>query len=682
MSSETGVEFAPDAAEAIKLANAAAENDQHEDEQQEGQVNGNGGENYDESAGNGQEEDGNGQEEDGNGQEEDENDQDNEQTEGGDDENSDKSKGPQILMMFRNETEEEKEEEGGDAEGGGEGEEEEKEGEGAEEEAEEKGEPEKAKATEDGEGEAEGEGDAEAEGEGEAEAEGEGEAVAEGEGEAVAEGEGEAEGEEQEEGEGEAVVEKKAELDLDEDENAEGEGENDDPPFEPTEEDNIEMDGEPESAQLDDEGTNGFKDGESDPEVSASELEPAMVDYPEKKSKKKRKRDNSDSEFDEEFDEYSEYRPKKAKKKKKSKSVKNAKGPPRRKQPKDTLFQCKEEGCEEEFMSETLGDLRIHLHETHNGDKPTYMDMAEAIVYKLNEKFGSSRTTILKNMMTEYGHWIELNQNQAKAQLKRSLDRGLEIGRVRNGTLGKTGYLNIWLPNKDKRKTLVKKYNRKPSSVHFEDVPEEKYVEEEESHIIMPRLLPRGGLDGPRSTRSGGGGRSTGRGRGRPAAKAPAKDDDDICVVEEKLTPLAKMKAKAYANAKAALAKKLPASFLKSGTTRMVRIGPGGVVRSEEGKIVTTLGRLTGNTLVPPHNKKKMAAAAEHEAKMKAAAAAAAAAAARKPVTSNPLFKEDDDEEDLTCTMCLSSFWYRNELIDHMKNTHNVEKPEKHLKAK
>ena len=50
-------------------------------------------------------------------------------------------------------------------------------------------------------------------------------------------------------------------------------------------------------------------------------------------------------------------------------------------------------------------------------------------------RFGSSRTTILKNMMTEYGHWIELNQNQAKAQLKRSLDRGLEIGRVRNGKI-------------------------------------------------------------------------------------------------------------------------------------------------------------------------------------------------------------------------------------------------------
>ena len=37
-------------------------------------------------------------------------------------------------------------------------------------------------------------------------------------------------------------------------------------------------------------------------------------------------------------------------------------------------------------MSETVGDLNIHIHEAHGGDRPTYMDMAEAIVYKLNEK--------------------------------------------------------------------------------------------------------------------------------------------------------------------------------------------------------------------------------------------------------------------------------------------------------
>ena len=101
--------------------------------------------------------------------------------------------------------------------------------------------------------------------------------------------------------------------------------------------------------------------------------------------------------------------------------------------------------------------------------------------------------------------------------------------------------------------------------------------------------------------------------------------------------------------------------------------------RSEEGKIVTTLGRLTGSTLVSPHNKKKMAVSAEQEAKMKAAAALAS----RKTVTSNPLFRgDDDDDDDLTCNMCLSSFWYKQELIDHMKNTHNVENPAKHIKAK
>jgi len=467
--------------------------------------------------------------------------------------------------------------------------------------------------------------------------------------------------------------------------------------------DNIEMDGEPE---LEEDDTNGYKEDESDPDVSDGDFEPATVEYPESKKKKKRKRVASDSDFDEEFEEYSPKRGSRSRapKKKKSKSIKNKKMP-KKNIPLDTMFKCPEPDCD--FASETIGELKIHLHEVHGGDKPTYMDMAEAIIVKLNEKYGSSRTTIIKNIMTEYGHHIEVNQNQAKAILKRSLDKGLKIGRVRNGTLGKTGYLNIWLPNKDKRKTNLRKYNKNPKTLQVEDVPEEQfkreqrsrrgdldvintknikeqrsrrgasyaedYEDEESDTVFMPRLLPRGGAD--RSSRSAA---RSGK-RGRPGPKSAAKDDDEIAVVEEKLTPLAKMKAKAYANAKAALAKKLPASFLKSGTTRMVRIGPGGVVRSEEGKIVTTLGRLTGSTLVSPHNKKKMAVSAEQEAKMKAAAALAS----RKTVTSNPLFRgDDDDDDDLTCNMCLSSFWYKQELIDHMKNTHNVENPAKHIKAK
>ena len=41
--------------------------------------------------------------------------------------------------------------------------------------------------------------------------------------------------------------------------------------------------------------------------------------------------------------------------------------------------------------------------------------------------------------------------------------------------MGKTGYLNIWLPNKDKRKTNLRKYNKNPKTLQVEDVPEEQF---------------------------------------------------------------------------------------------------------------------------------------------------------------------------------------------------------------
>lgn len=663
MSTETGLELNPDTAaqESLKLSNGEEEinNEVNNEVPEEPTTNGN----FDE-------------------EEEPSNEEQNENEDSGEGDQDAKSKGsaqPIVMMMFRNETEMEEEKDDKDEE------ENEEKNEEKEEEAEEKNAEEGDKEEE---GDKQDEGDKEEEEEEKAEEEeetegGDEEAAEKDTENATTEFEGGVEEEKSDDEEGSEKGEKeKSEKDDDKADEMEVEGE---PTEGAAEGDNIEMDGEPE---LEEDDTNGYKEDESDPDVSEADFEPATVDYPESKKKKKRKRAESDSDFDEEFEEYSPKRGSRSRapKKKKSKTVKNKKMP-KKNIPRDTMFKCPMPDCD--FASETIGELKIHLHEVHDGEKPTYMDMAEAIIVKLNEKYGSSRTTIIKNIMTEYGHHIEVNQNQAKAILKRSLDKGLKIGRVRNGTLGKTGYLNIWLPNKDKRKTNLRKYNKNPKTLQVEDVPEEKVreqrsrrgagfheeIEEEESDtVFMPRLLPRGGLD--RSSRSAG---RSGR-RGRPTStKSSAKDDDEIAVVEEKLTPLAKMKAKAYANAKAALAKKLPASFLKSGTTRMVRIGPGGVVRSEEGKIVTTLGRLTGSTLVSPHNKKKMAVSAEQEAKMKAAAALAS----RKTVTSNPLFRDgDDDEDDLTCNMCLSSFWYRQELIDHMKNTHNVEKPEKHIKAK
>ena len=91
----------------------------------------------------------------------------------------------------------------------------------------------------------------------------------------------------------------------------------------------------------------------------------------------------------------------------------------------------------------------------------------------------------------------------------------------------------------------------------------------------------------------------------------------------------------------------------------MVRIGPGGIVRAEGGKIVTTLGRLTGSTLTPLPRKKQ--------------AAAAAAARATSTITGlAPLPGTEEDDEDLSCALCMSSFWYKTELDEHMKNAHNA----------
>ena len=41
-----------------------------------------------------------------------------------------------------------------------------------------------------------------------------------------------------------------------------------------------------------------------------------------------------------------------------------------------------------------------------------------------------------------------------------------------------------------------------------------------------------------------------------------------------------------------------------------------------------------------------------------------------------------EDEDDLTCRVCLSSFWYRNQLVEHLRNTHSVKDPEAFLRER
>jgi len=43
-------------------------------------------------------------------------------------------------------------------------------------------------------------------------------------------------------------------------------------------------------------------------------------------------------------------------------------------------------------------------------------------------------------------------------------------------------------------------------------------------------------------------------------------------------------------------------------------------------------------------------------------------------------FFADDDE--LSCKLCLSTFWYKTEIIEHLKADHNIDDPESFLKEK
>ena len=41
-----------------------------------------------------------------------------------------------------------------------------------------------------------------------------------------------------------------------------------------------------------------------------------------------------------------------------------------------------------------------------------------------------------------------------------------------------------------------------------------------------------------------------------------------------------------------------------------------------------------------------------------------------------------EDDEDLTCRICLNAFWYKSQILEHLKTVHSVQDPEMYLKEK
>ena len=136
-------------------------------------------------------------------------------------------------------------------------------------------------------------------------------------------------------------------------------------------------------------------------------------------------------------------------------------------------------------------------------------------------------------------------------------------------------------------------------------------------------------------------------GRGKRESRVPQRgsvishndnSDDEIAIIEEKITPKTKMR---LMHKKKIMAK-------GGGAKTVIR------VNSAQGKQL--LRKIASTGSVPK---------------------------SANAVTKPTIKKDDDDSDDdsqLTCSICLSSFWYANQTYDHMRTAHSIENPAKFIK--
>lgn len=122
-----------------------------------------------------------------------------------------------------------------------------------------------------------------------------------------------------------------------------------------------------------------------------------------------------------------------------------------------------------------------------------------------------------------------------------------------------------------------------------------------------------------------------------------SESDDEIMVVSEKITPKTKMRLKMKHQRRAGLSLG-PPLVQGSGGTRGRGRGRG---RPQ------TITRPTVTTTV-----------------------------IKKPEPPKVAADPFEDDDDLTCRVCLSAFWYKTQILEHLEKAHSVKDPESFLKDK
>jgi len=296
----------------------------------------------------------------------------------------------------------------------------------------------------------------------------------------------------------------------------------------------------------------------------------------------------------------------------------------------DRIFSCSSTN----HTFDTLGELVLHRFENLDSKtKPSYLDIAENVLVRLAQESGSSKTDIYECMMRDYSKYVVESPTESKQLLSRALTGGVPIGRLREKKpSSKNGELFYSLSSLKDRRKVRDRWKKDERSVEYKDVKSIAKGSKEFLEIqakLNKFNLSLYGIPESHSRKS-----------------ENKESDEDIEVLDEKITEKAKLRAE---HRKKLIAQRRAQKLAASKT--VIR------VNSDKGKQL--LRKIVATGSVPSQSAKiKSKSAYKYQ-------------------------KGDDSDEDLlSCSICMSSFWYPNQTFEHMKSVHNVDNPEKFLKQK
>merc|ERR1719430_293273 len=119
------------------------------------------------------------------------------------------------------------------------------------------------------------------------------------------------------------------------------------------------------------------------------------------------------------------------------------------------------------FVSDTLGELKIHRHNTHeSSEAPSFLDMAEAAIVQVDDGNGVEEISIFKDVLFDHFDTIGEDKLTAERILKQALREGVKLGRLRMSRKGR-GRERFKLVTRTEMMKVAEKWKTNKDKVEF-----------------------------------------------------------------------------------------------------------------------------------------------------------------------------------------------------------------------